>query len=70
MSFYVEAPPLIVGFDTETTGLDTNEDEIISYGFVVTNTGNVTVSGVTPNCSAQICASAATNNTSPRPVRS
>ena len=39
MSFYVEAPPLIVGFDTETTGLDTNEDEIISYGFAVFRDG-------------------------------
>ena len=28
-------PELIVGFDTETTGLDTAEDEIISYGFAV-----------------------------------
>ena len=28
-------PDLIVGFDTETTGLDTAEDEIISYGFAV-----------------------------------
>ena len=39
MSYHVEVPPLIVGFDTETTGLDTNEDEIISYGFAVFRDG-------------------------------
>lgn len=30
---YVQVPELIVGFDTETTGLDVNVERAISYGF-------------------------------------
>jgi DNA polymerase-3 subunit epsilon len=33
-------PALLVGFDTETTGLDINHDEAISYGFAVFRDGN------------------------------
>jgi DNA polymerase III epsilon subunit-like protein len=33
------AMPLVVGFDTETTGLDVNRDEAISYGFAVFRDG-------------------------------
>jgi len=32
-------PSLLVGFDTETTGLDTKNDEAISYGFSVYRNG-------------------------------
>jgi DNA polymerase-3 subunit epsilon len=34
-----EVPALLVGFDTETTGLSTSEDEAISYGFAVYRSG-------------------------------
>jgi len=34
-----EVPELLVGFDTETTGLSTSEDEAISYGFAVYRSG-------------------------------
>lgn len=40
MDIRASLPALIVGFDTETTGLDTNEDEIISYGFAVFRNGH------------------------------
>ena len=33
------AAPLVVGFDTETTGLDTSRDEALSYGFAVFRNG-------------------------------
>lgn len=39
MELNAHIPRLIVGFDTETTGLDTNEDEIIAYGFAVFRDG-------------------------------
>lgn len=34
-----QLPPLMVGYDTETTGLDTSNDEPISYGLVVYRNG-------------------------------
>ena len=30
---YVEVPELVLGFDTETTGLATSSERAISYGF-------------------------------------
>jgi DNA polymerase III epsilon subunit-like protein len=36
-----EVPSLLVGFDSETTGLDTNNDEAISYGFAIFRDGTL-----------------------------
>ena len=41
MELRPDLPSLIVGFDTETTGLDTKEDEVISYGFAVFRHGRL-----------------------------
>ncbi len=39
---YVEVPEIMVGFDTETTGLSSRSDRAVSYGFVVYESGTVT----------------------------
>jgi DNA polymerase III epsilon subunit-like protein len=39
MHLYESIPELVVGFDTETTGLDTSLDEAISYGLAVYQNG-------------------------------
>ncbi len=35
MELLFDVPPLLVGFDVESTGLDTANDEAISYGFAI-----------------------------------
>jgi DNA polymerase-3 subunit epsilon len=39
VSLVLEVPTLLVGFDIESTGLDTQNDEAISYGFAVYRRG-------------------------------
>ena len=39
MQIHRHVPPLMVGYDTETTGLDTQKDEPISYGLVIYRNG-------------------------------
>ena len=41
MSVLFEVPQLMVGFDIETTGLDTQTDEAVSYGFAEFNGGEL-----------------------------
>ena len=41
MNLWLEIPPLLVGFDIESTGLDTEVDEPISYGFAVYQHGEL-----------------------------
>ncbi len=38
---FVEVPEIMVGFDTETTGLSSLSDRAISYGFVVCEAGDI-----------------------------
>jgi DNA polymerase III epsilon subunit-like protein len=41
MNLWYELPALVVGFDIESTGLDTEVDEPISYGFAVFENGQL-----------------------------
>ncbi|MSY31778.1 MAG: hypothetical protein F2729_02545, partial [Actinobacteria bacterium] len=41
MNLWYELPALMVGFDIESTGLDTEVDEPISYGFAAYENGEL-----------------------------